>query len=271
VDDPEIGHEFVERGRGIVERMAELVGDLLELSRIEAGSLGLEIESCSLAEICERAISPLAPLAAGRAIRLVTDLPPRIRTARVDRRRVEQIVANLAANACKFSPEGGLVEIVARVDGPVALVVVRDEGLGIDRTDLERVFRPFARLESHERIPGTGLGLPISRDLARAMGGDVAVASVPTSGSAFIVCLPATAEVPRGAVAAGLRGAIETEEIGLEERAVLNALRAGSAVADHPGGDRTGRGTRRHGESARAAERTDGGSRSADMPAVDAA
>ena len=271
VDDPEIGREFVERGRGIVERMASLVGDLLELSRIEAGSLALVIEACSLAEICERAISPLAPLAAGRGIRLVTDLPPRIRTARVDRRRVEQIVANLAANACKFSPDGALVELDARVDGPVALVVVRDEGQGIERADLERVFRPFARLEGHERIPGTGLGLPISRDLARAMGGDVTVASVPAGGSSFIVGLPAGTEVARGAVAAAIQDAAEAEEIALEERVVLRALRAGGGIGSRAAGRQAARGAQGTGDPAGAAERADGGPRSAAMSEVDAA
>jgi signal transduction histidine kinase len=271
VDDPEIGREFVERGRGIVERMASLVGDLLELSRIEAGSLSLEIEACSLTEICERAISPLAPLAAGRGIRLVTDLPPRIRTTRVDRRRAEQIVANLAANACKFSPEGGLVELGARVDGPVALIIVRDEGPGIERGDLERVFRPFARLDGHERIPGTGLGLPISRDLARAMGGDVALASVPASGSAFIVGLPAVAEIPRSVVAAAIQGAVEAEEIGLEQRAVVRALRAGGGIGDRAAARRAGPGARGMDDPAEGAERVDSGPRSAEMPAVDAA
>jgi len=227
LDDPGIGREFVERGRGIVERMTALVGDLLEMSRIEAGSLRLEIEATSLAEVCERALAPLSPLAAGRGIRLTTDLPPRIRTARADRRRVEQIVTNLVANACKFSAEGGLVELHARVDGPVAIVVVRDEGAGIERADLELVFRPFARLDGHERVPGTGLGLPISRDLARAMGGEVAVASVTGSGSSFIVGLPAVDDVPRSIVGAAVRAAADTEEVRLEERAILRALRAG--------------------------------------------
>lgn len=227
LDDPEIAREFVERGRGIVERTTALVGDLLELSRIEAGSLRLEMETSSLAEICERALAPLSPLAAGRAIRLVTDLPPRIRTAHTDRRRVEQIVTNLVANACKFSAEGGLVELHARVDGPTALVVVRDDGPGIERADRERVFRPFTRLDGHERVPGTGLGLPISRDLARAMGGDVAVASVPGSGSSFVVGLPAVAGVPRPVVAAAIGAATDAEEVELEERAILRALRAG--------------------------------------------
>ena len=255
VDDPEIGREFVERGRGIVERMAALVGDLLELSRIEAGSLRLEIETCSLAEICERALAPLAPLAAGRGIRLVTDLPPRIRTARADRRRVEQVVTNLVANACKFSPEGGLVELHARVDGPAALVFVRDDGPGIERADWERVFRPFARLDGHERVPGTGLGLPISRDLARAMGGDVALASVPGSGSSFIVGLPAVADVPRHAVAAAIAAAAEAEEVALEERAILRAIRAGGRV----------------GTTSRALQRADGLPRPTGTREIDAA
>ncbi len=231
VDDPEIRREFIERGRGIVERMAALVGDLLELSRVEAGSLRLEIEHVSLAEACERAMAPLVPIAAERRVRLVADLPARLRTVRADRRRFEQIITNLAGNACKFAPLGGLVEVDARVEGPVALVVVRDDGPGIEMADRERVFRPFARLDGHERIPGTGLGLPISRELARVMGGEIEVASVPGSGSAFVVGLPAAVDVPRAVVAAAVGEAVEREDVSLEERAVLAAMRAGGRAA----------------------------------------
>jgi hypothetical protein len=213
--------------------MGALVGDLLELSRIEAGSLQLRFESFSLAETCERAVAPLHPLAGRRGIRLVLDLPALLRTARADRRRTEQIVTNLAGNACKFAPPGGLVEVIGRVEGPVALVIVRDDGPGIARADRERVFRPFARLDGHERTPGTGLGLPISRDLARAMGGEVAVASVPGSGSSFILALPAAAEVSRATVLAALPAAVEAEEVALEERAVLRALRASARTGRH--------------------------------------
>jgi signal transduction histidine kinase len=242
VDDPEIGREFIERGRGIVERMAALVGDLLELSRIEAGSLRLEIETISLGDTCIRALAPLAPIAAERKIRLVVDLPPLIRTARADRRRVEQIVTNLAGNACKFAPIGGLVEVIARVEGPAALVIVRDDGPGIDRVDRERVFRPFARLDTHERVPGTGLGLPISRDLARTMGGDIDVASVPGAGSSFVVGLPAGPDVTRSAVLSAIDAAVERESVELEEREVLRALRAGARASRlaGPGGQPDG-------------------------------
>ncbi len=231
VDDPAIGREFIERGRGIVERMASLVGDLLELSRIEAGNLRLETDQISLAEACEQALAPLEPIAARREIHVVSDLPPRLRTVRADRRRVEQVITNLAANACKFAPRGGLVEVIARVEGLAAVVVVRDDGPGIERADLERVFRPFARLEQSERVPGTGLGLPISRDLARAMGGDIEVASVPGSGSSFVLGLPASADVPAASVSSAIEAALEREEVALEERTVLRALRAGARIA----------------------------------------
>lgn len=242
VDDPEVGHEFVERGRGIVDRLGALVGDLLEMSRLEAGSLRLEIEAVSIAEACERALVTVAPLAAERSIRLVTDLPPRLRTARADRRRLEQVVGNLAGNACKFVPEGGLLEVAARIVDRVAVVVVRDDGPGMERADRERIFVPFARLAGHEGIPGTGLGLAISRDLARAMGGDLAVASVPGCGSAFLLGLPAAPDVPRPTVTAALLAAAETEELVLEERAVLRALRAGGApAARRATGPRVGR------------------------------
>lgn len=229
VDDPEVRHEFVERGRRIVERLGALVGDLLEMSRLEAGSLRLDIEAVSIAEACERALATVAPLAAERSIRLVADLPPRLRTARADRRRLEQVVGNLAGNACKFASEGGLLEVAARFFDRVAVIVVRDDGPGLERSDRERIFVPFARLPGHERIPGTGLGLAISRDLARAMGGDLGVASVPGCGSAFLLGLPAAADVGRPTVAAALAAAVKTEE---------RALHAGASPAA-PRGRRT--------------------------------
>ena len=103
------------------------------------------------------------------------------------------------------------------------------------------------------------------------MGGDVAVASVPASGSAFVVGLPAVAEIPRGVVTAAIRGAAEAEEIGLEERAVLRALRAGGGIGGRAAARQAGPGARGIGDPAGAAERVDGGPRSAEMPAVDAA
>jgi hypothetical protein len=147
-----------------------------------------------------------------------------LRAATGDRRRVEQILTNLAANALKFAASGSGVELAGRFDGAVAVVAVRDEGSGIAVADRVRIFERFYRLSGHERITGTGLGLPIARDLARAMGGDLDVASVPGSGSSFVLVLPGPAQVDEAVVGAVLERAVAAEEIRLEEAAVLRAL-----------------------------------------------
>lgn len=229
VDDPAVERDFLERSLGIVGSMADLVGDLLELSRLESGTLELEEEPFSVAESVARVATGLLPIALECDIRLRTTLPPRLRSATGDRRRVEQILTNLVANALKFTAPGGRVEINARFDGPVAILAVVDDGTGIAGDDRPRIFERFHRLPGHERITGTGLGLPIARDLARRMGGDLEVASVPGSGSAFILVLPGPAAVAPSVVAAALGRALAAEEIGLEERSVLRAM----AVAGH--------------------------------------
>ncbi|HET7473389.1 MAG TPA: HAMP domain-containing sensor histidine kinase [Candidatus Limnocylindrales bacterium] len=227
VNDPNVERDFLERSRSIVGSMGDLVGDLLELSRLESGTLGLEIGPFSLAEACSQVAASLLPIAIDRRIRLTTSLPVRLRVARADRRRVEQIVTNLAANALKFTPPDGNVEIAARFDGLVAIVVVRDDGAGIPAEDRARIFERFHRMAGHERITGTGLGLPIARDLARQMTGDLDVASVPGAGSAFVLALPGPAEVPLDVVTAALTEAVVLEAQALEERAVRRAIDAG--------------------------------------------
>jgi signal transduction histidine kinase len=231
VADPDVEREFLERSRAIVGSMGELVGDLLEISRLESGTLGLEIGPFSLAEACSQVAASLLPIAIERRIRLTTSLPVRLRVARADRRRVEQIVTNLAANALKFTPSDGNVEIAARFEGLVAIVVVRDDGPGIPSDDRSRIFERFHRMAGHERITGTGLGLPIARDLARQMLGDLGVASVPGAGSAFVLALPGPAEVDPDVVATALEGALALEEQILEERAVRRAIEAGRVRA----------------------------------------
>jgi signal transduction histidine kinase len=234
VDDKAIEREFLERGRTIVESMSALVGDLLELSRLESGSLVLESAPFSVADALHTVGSGLLPIALDRGVHFVTSPPARIRTATADRRRVEQILTNLAANALKYGADGGEVELTGRFDGQVAIVTVRDEGPGIDAEDRARIFDRFYRMADHERVTGTGLGLSISRDLARAMGGDLDVASVLGVGSAFVLVLPGpSAPVDPAVVKAATAAAIadETRRLG-----ALGAVRA----ADGSGGGTSG-------------------------------
>jgi signal transduction histidine kinase len=230
VDDPEVERDFLERSQVIVGSMANLVSDLLDLSRLESGGLALELEPFSVAEAISRVAGALMPIALDRELQLRTKLPPRLQSATGDRRGVEQILTNLAANALKYTPSGGAVEISGRFDGAVAILIVGDTGPGVPVDDRSRIFERFARLAGHERITGTGLGLPIARDLARRMGGDLALASVEGSGSAFVLALPGPAAVDAASLGPALVRALEAEEQELEERAVLRAIsRRGSS------------------------------------------
>ena len=226
VGDPDVERDFMERSRGIVDSMGELVDDLLELSRLESGTLGLEIGPFSVAEAGSQVASNLLPIAIDRSVALRTSLPPRLRVAMADRRRVEQILTNLAANALKFTKSGGTVEIHGRFVGLVAVMIVRDDGPGIPSDDRGRIFERFHRMAGHEQITGTGLGLPIARDLARRMAGDLDVASVPGGGSSFVLVLPGPATVEPSAIVATLEATLIEEERALDERVIRRALAA---------------------------------------------
>jgi signal transduction histidine kinase len=232
VEDPAVRADFMDRSREIVDTMAELVADLLEMSRIEAGNLALDLAPFSIADVSRRVLGALRPIGLKRGVELVVDLPPRIRAAVGDRRRVEQILTNLTGNALKFTPAGGTIEIAGWFDGRVALVAVRDDGAGIDAEDRPRIFERFYRLPGHARITGTGLGLPIARELARAMSGDLDVASVKDSGSSFVLALPGPAEVDLEILRASLEAALNAEEMRLEEAAVIRAMRAAQRAGD---------------------------------------
>jgi signal transduction histidine kinase len=229
VGDAEVERDFLDRGRTIVASMDALVGDLLELSRLESGMLGLEIGPFSVADALGAVASSLHPIALARGVEMHTDAPPRLRVATGDRRRVEQILTNLAANALKFSAEGTAIELTARFQGSVAILAIRDEGPGIEVDDRGRIFERFYRMADHARVTGTGLGLPIARDLARAMGGELEVASLPGTGSSFILVLPGPAgSIGAVGVADAVAAAVQFE---VDRLRTLAALRAGSALA----------------------------------------
>jgi signal transduction histidine kinase len=228
VGDPEVEREFLERGRTIVDSMAALVDDLLELSRLESGTLALELGPFSVAEALNAVSAGLLPIALDRGVPLQVTAPPRLRAATGDRRRVEQIVTNLAANAIKFAGDRP-VELAGQFEGSVVVIAVRDEGPGIAEEDLKRVFERFYRMPEHEPITGTGLGLPIARDLARAMGGELDVASLPGVGSTFVLVLPGPAgAIPAQAMVAATATALAVETEHLRTRAMLRAGAAGT-------------------------------------------
>jgi signal transduction histidine kinase len=173
--------------------LLEIINDLLNFSRIEAGRVEYEIERVPLRESIQTVAVMLLPQAAEKQIELSSGSCAAGLAALADRVKVEQIILNLCTNAIKFTEAAGHVEVACDDRGERVAVVVRDTGIGIPAEDMERVFDPFVQLgrgltTQHE---GTGLGLAISRDLARAMGGDLVLESEVGRGSTFTLTLPA--------------------------------------------------------------------------------
>ncbi|MBL8707236.1 MAG: histidine kinase, partial [Rhodospirillales bacterium] len=173
--------------------LLDLINDILDLSKAEAGRLELVDEAFDLAE-CARGSAKLMRERAARAgvvldHRPLAPLPPVI----ADRRRVQQILLNLLSNAIKFTPAGGSVVVfTTRSPSGGARLVVEDSGIGIAPEDIPLVLEPFGQAAqiSHRHREGTGLGLPIVRKLAHAHGGEMALASTPGLGTTVTVDLP---------------------------------------------------------------------------------
>ena len=200
--------EFLDRARDLVAGMSTLVADLLELSRLDAGQLRLSPAPFAAAEVAQAAVRDLTPLAMERGLTLQAALGSRLRTVHADRRRVHQVLVNLLGNAIKFAPPASAVALSLRFEGPAGLFTVRDHGPGVADEERALIFEPFHRAAGAERVVGTGLGLPIARDLARRMGGDIGLASRPGLGSAFVVALPTVEDVDPASVAAVLEEAV---------------------------------------------------------------
>jgi len=184
----------VERIRLASRHLLSIIEEILTFSRIEAGRELPELEEVDLASIANEVSAIIEPLAREKG--LLFHIPAEIEppTLRTDPRKLRQILVNLLGNAVKFTLRGSVGFAVERGDGEV-LLHVRDTGMGIAPEFHELVFEPFRQVDDAKTrtVAGTGLGLTVSRELARLLGGDVTLASVPGQGSVFTVRLPGTA------------------------------------------------------------------------------
>jgi two-component system phosphate regulon sensor histidine kinase PhoR len=192
VDEPQTAQRFLGKIRTHADRMAALVEDLLELSRLESGARAPEPEETLLAEVAEDVVASFAGAATRKDISLRrTDhgAPPVV----TDPERLRRILENLVDNAVKYTPAGGRVEVTTSA-GPnrSARVEVADNGAGIAGEHLARIFERFYRVDKarSRELGGTGLGLSIVKHLAEGMGASVSVESEPGKGSRFLVTLP---------------------------------------------------------------------------------
>jgi two-component system sensor histidine kinase SenX3 len=188
-DDPAARERFLERLEQEAVRLAHLVGDLLDLSRLEGG-LG-EPVAVDLTRVVTEEADRLRPRAAGAGLRMVVDAPEAVRV-RGSESDLGLLVHNLFDNAIRYSPDGGEVRATLAARDGQAELRIADTGLGIPVRDLDRVFERFYRVDAgrSRATGGTGLGLAIVRHVAQSHGGDIEVRSVLGAGSTFIVRIP---------------------------------------------------------------------------------
>ncbi|MBI3969161.1 MAG: GAF domain-containing protein, partial [Chloroflexi bacterium] len=182
------------------DRLAELVNDLLDVSRIQSGRLELDRRLTDLARLAGdvldrcRGQSTSTSGRSGRQHEFVLDVPPEPLTGCWDESRLDQVLTNLVTNAIKYSPDGGEIRVRLWREDDEARVSVSDQGIGIPNDQFEGLFLPFARARNAQaqHFSGFGLGLYISRDIALRHGGRLWVASVEGEGSTFYLALPLT-------------------------------------------------------------------------------
>ena len=236
---PDEMRRYLEVIRTEARRLAELLNDLLDIQRIEQGTIELKLDEIDLNDLLGAQVTLYSAQSASHVLQL--DAADEALVVHGDRDRLAQVIGNLLSNAIKYSPEGGVVEVSASLVGDEAWIWVRDEGLGIPADHQQRIFTKFFRGDvGRERgISGTGLGLVLARQIVEAHGGEIGFESEEEAGSTFWLNLPAAAATPplaagddaetgdgmklgavrRGPSRAGVPGAPEAESPDEEDRA----------------------------------------------------
>jgi signal transduction histidine kinase len=171
-----------------------LINDVLDLARLDAGRVELEEDSVDLAELVEDSLTLVAPQARKGRVTLEASIPKEPAIVRGDARRLKQVLVNLLSNGVKFTPGGGSVCVSLKCGAEGICLVVADTGIGMRPEDIPVAFDKFGQVESSlaRRYQGTGLGLPLARDLVVLHGGDLVIDSVYGEGTSVTVTLPAS-------------------------------------------------------------------------------
>jgi signal transduction histidine kinase len=169
-----------------------LINDILDLSKIEAGRMELQVNSFALAEVVGSSVALMRERATRKGIRLGLEVDPSAGVIEADERKVKQVLFNLLSNAVKFTSDGGHIAVGASGDEGEVVISVRDDGVGIAAADHARIFEEFQQAGTSPMLEGTGLGLALSRRFVELHGGRLWVESEPGKGSTFTFSLPRT-------------------------------------------------------------------------------
>ncbi len=190
LEDPQAARGFLKRMLVESDRLAQLVEELLELARLEAGRAPTEQEPIDLGALVARTAERLRPLADQRKVTLIVEPEPGLPVVAGDPVRLERALVNLVDNGIKFTPAGGQVRVGCRQSDGDVVVSVADTGAGIPADDLPRVFERFYKADRARTSEGTGLGLAIAKHTVQAQGGRIWAESVEGKGSTFFFSLP---------------------------------------------------------------------------------
>ena len=172
-----------------------LINDILDLSKVEAGRMELEVTDFDLPSAIDNALTLVRERATRRGIMLGQAIDSRVGVVQGDERKVKQVLLNLLSNALKFTPEGGQIEVRAGVNGAMVEMSVTDTGVGIAAEDQEAVFEEFRQVgAADKKVEGTGLGLALCRRFVELHGGRIWVKSQVGQGSTFTFTLPVRRE-----------------------------------------------------------------------------
>ncbi len=175
------------------EQAISLINDLLDLSRLDEDRLKPVLREVDCGGVVRQALSRVTPSAEGKNVKLEADLPDALPLCRTDPHRVEQILINVLANAIRHTPEGSTVAVRLRSAPPNVEFEVQDQGPGVAEAEVERIFDVY-QTKAGEEGKGSGLGLPLSRRLARLLGGELLAVAEDGTGGRFVLKLPAASE-----------------------------------------------------------------------------
>jgi signal transduction histidine kinase len=203
--------DYLARVRQSGEHLLGLINDILDLSKIEAGRVDLQIEAVQITPLIQGVMATAAGLTKDKPLILRQELAPHLPPVAADRTRLRQILLNLLSNAAKFT-HSGAITVRAHQQGSQLIISVSDTGIGIAPEDLTTIFEEFRQLEAsaNRRYEGTGLGLAICRKLVKLHGGDLWVESTPNVGSMFSFNLPIVSQLPSQDAHATLASATDT-------------------------------------------------------------